>query len=359
MSDQSEYLVCLFFSVTQGIRGQRIGLLLENRNQARLARPEHFTQSSGVIAISISPSAPLASNPPTRSNNSRLGVILMLCAMFVFAAGDALAKLLTDSFHPVQIIWFRQSGLLFGVLIILCFRGLSILKSKQPALQMSRGALVVFSSLLFVYAVRYVPLADAVAASFVAPFFVTILGAVLLKEKVGIRRWSAVVIGFIGALIIVRPGMGVIHPAVLLVVLAAALFAARQVIGRLLADTDKTITTIAYTALVASLLISLPLPFVWQMPDSFKAWMLLASMAIVAAVGEILVIRALEIAEAAVVAPIHYTIIVWATIYGFFVFNQLPDYWTLVGTAIIVFAGVYTLKRGRLREQTQPINTDS
>jgi len=277
----------------------------------------------------------------------------MLCAMFLFAAGDMLAKLLTAHFHPVQIIWFRQSGLLFGVLIFISIKGFSVLVTAQPVLQLTRGVLVVFSSLLFVFAVRYAPLADAIAASFVAPFFVTMLGAVLLKEKVGIRRWSAVVVGFIGALIIIRPGMGVIHPAVMLVVLAAAFFSTRQVIGRLLADTDKTTTTIAYTALTASFVISLPLPLVWKMPHSLKLWALLILMAILAAIAEVLVIRALEVAEAAAVAPIHYTIIIWATVYGYLVFNQLPDRWTLVGTAIIVLAGFYTLQRGKLRDQTE------
>jgi len=251
----------------------------------------------------------------------------------------------------VQIIWFRQSGLLLGVLVFLAVRGFSVLQSRQPKLQIVRGVLVILSSLLFVYAVRYVALADAVAASFVSPFFVTILGALLLKEKVGIRRWSAVVIGFIGALIIVRPGLGVIHPAAMLVVVAAGLFATRPGIGRLLADTDKTITTIAYTALTAGLLISVPLPLVWQMPATPKSWLFLVLIGFLAAFGEILVIRALEVAEAAVVAPIHYTIIIWATIYGYLIFSQLPDFWTLVGTSIIVFAGFYTLQRGRLRDR--------
>jgi len=267
--------------------------------------------------------------------------------MFLFAAGDMFAKLLTDSFHPVQIIWFRQSGLLAGVLVLLMLKGAQILHSAQPALQITRGVLVVCSSLLFVFAVRYVALADAVAASFVAPFFVIVLGAILLKEKVGMRRWCAVVVGFIGALIIVRPGMGAIHPAVLLVVMAAALFATRQVIGRLLADTDKTITTITYTALTASLVISFALPFFWKMPDTKWQWFVLIAMAMVAGIAEICVIKALEVANAAVTAPIHYTIIIWATVYGYLVFNELPDYWTLLGTAIIVAAGIYALKRSK------------
>lgn len=275
----------------------------------------------------------------------------MLCGMFLFSATDMIAKLLTEHFHPVQIIWFRQSGLFCGVVGMLCFRGLSVLHSKQPKLQILRGVLVIFSSLLFVFAVQYVALADAVAASFVAPFFLTIAGAVLLKEPVGIRRWSAVAIGFIGAVVIVRPGMGSIHPAAMLVVLAAAFYASRQIIGRLLADTDKTLTTIAYTAIVSSLLVSMPLPFVWQTPTTDTQWLLLLTIAIAGAGGEVLVIKAFEVAEAAVVAPVHYSLIIWGTIYGYFVFHQLPDQWTLIGTAIIVGAGIYTLQRDRVAAQ--------
>ena len=275
----------------------------------------------------------------------------MLVAMFLFSAGDVIAKLLTESFHPVQIIWFRQWGLLAGVLVMLSVHGLSILKTNRRALQISRGALAVGSGLFFVYAVGYVPLADAVAATFVAPFFLTILGALLLGEKVGVRRWTAVVVGFIGALVIIRPGMGVIHPAVMLVVLAAACYAARQVVGRLLADTDPTITTIAYTALTASLIISIPLPFIWQTPESGAQWLLLLIMAVLAGTGEVMVIKSLEAAEAAAVAPMHYTLIIWATIYGYLIFGQLPDHWTWIGTAIIVGAGIYTLQRDKIKNR--------
>ena len=176
----------------------------------------------------------------------------MLGAMFLFSAVDTQAKFLTTEFHPVQVIWFRQLGLLAGVLILLCIKGPSILRSGQPRLQVTRGTLSIGSALLFVFAIKYAALADAIAVSFVVPFFVTILGALILKESVGIRRWSAVVVGFIGALIIIRPGTGAVHPAVMLVVFAALFYALRQIIGRLLADTDKTVTTVAYTAIIGS-----------------------------------------------------------------------------------------------------------
>lgn len=271
----------------------------------------------------------------------------MICGMFLFAGGDAMAKLLTSTIHPVQIIWFRQLGLLGGVVFLLVRMGPSIFQSRRPGLQIVRGVLVIGSSLLFVFAVRYVPLADAIAASFVAPFFATMLGAWLLKEQVSKRQWAAVTLGFIGAAIVVRPFMGTVHPAVLLVVVAAALFATRQVIGRLLADNDSTATTVAFTAISASLLISVPLPFVWVWPEQGIQWVWLLSMGFLAAIGEVLVIRALEVAQASVVAPMHYTIIIWGTLYGFVLFDQLPDIWTLLGTGIIVSTGLYTLRASR------------
>ncbi len=269
----------------------------------------------------------------------------MLGGMFLFSAVDTQAKFLTSTFHPAQVIWFRQLGLLLGVLILLYIKGLGVLRTAQPRLQLSRGALAICSAVLFVYGVRHAELADAVAVSFVAPFFLTILGAVALGEKVGIRRWVAVVLGFVGALIIIRPGTDAVHPAVLFVVLAAFFYSLRQVIGRVLADTDKTSTTVAYTAIVGSLLISLPLPFLWKSPESMQQLLIICSMSVMAAAGEILVIKALEVAEVVVVAPIHYTLIIWGTFYGYIVFGQLPDVWTWVGTAIIVGAGLFTFYR--------------
>ncbi len=280
-----------------------------------------------------------------RRSNSKLGMLLMLGAMFLFSAVDAQAKFLTSEYHPAQIIWFRQIGLFLGVIILLVMKGPVILNTRQPVLQLTRGGLAICSGLLFVYAVRHAALADAIAVSFVAPFFLTILGALLLGEKVGIRRWSAVVVGFIGAMIIVRPGTGAVHPAVMLVLVAALAYALRQVIGRKLADTDKTHTTVAYTAIIGTLLISLPMPVIWRTPESITHILLIISMATMSAVAEVMVIKALEVAEAMVVAPIHYTLIIWGTIYGYLVFGQLPDLWTWIGTAIIVAAGLFTLRR--------------
>ena len=272
----------------------------------------------------------------------------MAAGMFLFSAVDTQAKFLTDTLHPIQIVWSRQLGLLIGVVVLLAFRGIAILRTSRPGLQILRGGLAVSSAVLFIAGVSFVPLADAVAVTFVAPFIVTVLGALILREPVGIRRWTAVIIGFVGTLIVIRPGMGVIHPAVTLVLAAAVLFALRQVLSRVLSGTDRTMTTVAYTALVGSLLVTLPLPFVWRWPTSDLEIALLVSIAILAALAEILVIKALEVAQAVVVAPLHYTIMIWSTIYGYLVFSELPDLWTWIGAAIIVATGLYTLHRERL-----------
>jgi S-adenosylmethionine uptake transporter len=272
----------------------------------------------------------------------------MAASMFVFAAVDTQAKFLTDNLHPIQIVWTRQLGLLVGVFILLALRGAAVLRTRNPGLQIARGVLAASSATTFVIAISYVPLADAMAVTFVAPFIVTVLGALILREPVGLRRWTAVTIGFIGALIVIRPGLGVIHPAVMLVLLAALMFALRQVLSRVLSGTDQIATTVAYTALAGSLVLTVPLPFFWQWPATGLEIALLASIAILAALGELLVIKALEVAQAVVIAPVHYSILIWGTMYGYLVFGQLPDLWTWIGALIIVTTGIYTLNRERI-----------
>ena len=284
--------------------------------------------------------------PMTLTSNS-LGLLYMALGMFVFSAVDTQAKFLTETLHPVQVVWSRQLGLLVGIFMVIGVRGFSVLKTRQPVLQMTRGALAASSATLFIWAVSYVPLADAVAVSFVAPLIVTVLAAWILREQVGVRRWAAVVIGFLGTLIVMRPGLGVIHPAVMLVLLAALFFALRQIISRMLSTTDRTVTTLAYTALVGSFLLTIPLPFVCQWPTSSVEIAILVSIAIMAALAEFLVIKALETAQAVVVAPVQYSLLIWGTLYGYLIFGQLPDIWTWIGACIIVATGVYTINRDR------------
>jgi S-adenosylmethionine uptake transporter len=320
---------------------------------ALLGRPLPITAETtardsvcGGIALPFSTDQPDPPAPPRPPNNLR-GLLMMGLGFLMFSIADTQAKLLTEVFHPVQIVWVRQVGLLAGVLFALAILGPAILRTEHPFLQISRGFLAVVSAICFIFALRFVALADAVAISFVAPFLVTAMGAFLLGERVGLRRWSAVLIGFIGTLIVIRPGMGVMHPAGLLVLVAATAFAARQVLSRRLSSSDRTITTLSYTALASVLLLTAPLPFFWTMPSVHGHWALLCGMAVFAAAGELLVIKSLEITQAAVLAPVHYTLMIWGTFWGWLVFGQLPDLWTWVGAAIIIATGLYILQRER------------
>ena len=273
----------------------------------------------------------------------------MLGGMFVFSAVDAQSKYLVEELPTLQVAWARQGGMVIPILIILAIRGVGMMRTEMVWLQILRALLAIGSSVLFIISIRYVPLADAVSVSFIAPLAVTILGAVFLAEPVGIRRLSAVVIGFAGAMIVVRPGLGVVHPAALLVLVAAILFAGRQVLSRLLSDTDNILTTLAYTAIVGTAVLTVPLPFVWQAPESALAVYLMISVGLGAALGEFLVIKALQVAQAVLVAPVQYTMLIWSTLYGYLIFSDLPDLWTLVGSAIIVSSGIYTFYRERRR----------
>ena len=272
----------------------------------------------------------------------------MVLGMFLFCTVDTQAKLLTASLNPIQIVWLRQLGLLLGVVALLFIRGTKILKTDHLNLQVLRGTIVIISPVCFVTALIYVPLADAVAVTFVSPFFVVILAVIFLGEKIGIHRWSAIIIGFLGTMIIIRPGLGVVDPAIFLVLIAAGLFSVRQVISRFLSHSDNTITTIAYTALVGSFWLTFALPFVWKWPTTKMEILFIISITILAALAEICVIKALELAEATLLGPVHYTLIIWGVFYGFIVFNQVPDVWTWLGTAIIISCGMYTMYREKV-----------
>ena len=206
----------------------------------------------------------LTSSQDDTAARNRRGLLLMTGGFFAFSTADVIAKTLTADFHAFQITWTRLFGLMAVVLVMLAAKGPGMLRTKAPGMQIFRGVIAIVSSLGFILALRFVPLAEATAVSFVAPFIVTILGAVLLKEQVGIRRWLAIAVGFVGVLVIIRPGAGLLHPAIGFVFVAAGCFAGRQVISRFLGNTESTMTTVAYTAITACVLLFVPMLFVWK-----------------------------------------------------------------------------------------------
>lgn len=287
--------------------------------------------------------------------NNLKGFALMTLGFFSFALGDAMAKLLTSELSALQIVWLRTVGLFVGVCGLILVRGWAVLVSPCPGFQVLRGLAAVGSATCFIIAIRYVPLADAVAVTFVAPFIVTALGALLLKEPVGWRRWIAVAVGFVGMLVVIRPGQGVFHPAIFLIVVAASFFACRQLLSRRLSGVDSVKTTVAYTALISFSLTSLAMPFVWQSPDSGRVILLSVGLSVSAAVGEVLIIRALDMAQSVVLAPSHYTLIIWSSLYGYWLFGDIPDRWTLLGCSIIIASGTYTIYREYVVSRRGPV----
>jgi len=275
------------------------------------------------------------------------GLMMMCLAFFLFSTGDTMAKILSMHLHALQIVWARQTGLMLVALLLLARKGPALLRTASPGLQMLRGALAVASAICFITAIAYVPLADAVAVTFIAPFLVTILGALILREQVTLGHWVAIALGFVGVMIVIRPGLGVFHPSIFLVALAAGFFALRQILSRALGATGTTATTLFYTAATSFGLVCLPLPFVWEWPTEPLWILIMIAIGFLAAGGETLVIRAFETAEAVVIAPVHYSLIIWATFYGWLVFEQLPDIWTWVGTGIICATGIYILRQQR------------
>jgi drug/metabolite transporter (DMT)-like permease len=285
------------------------------------------------------------------SSNTTRGIWLMGAGFAAFSCGDLIAKLLTADFHPFQVVWARQLGVVSVVFVLFVLKGKIIFRSVAPKLQLLRGLCAIVSATCFIFAVSYVPLADAIAVTFVAPFIVTILGVTILGETVGIRRWIAVFVGLLGTLIIIRPGAGVFHPAIFLVLLASMAFATRQIVSRFIGSRDPTLTTLAYTALTTFVVLALPMPWYWKTPETLPPILLMAGLTLFAGLGEFLIIRALELANAVVVTPMHYTLILYSTLWGFLFFGDFPDNWTWMGTFIVIASGIYMHLRETRRQK--------
>jgi drug/metabolite transporter (DMT)-like permease len=279
------------------------------------------------------------------------GIGLMLVALTIVPMMDAAAKYLSDDFATVQIVWARYFfHLLFLLPVILWRYGRRAFHTRRPAMQLVRGSLLAMSTFLFFAAIAHMPLADAIATIFVYPFIVTALSPAVLGEPVGIRRWMAVLVGFVGALIVIRPTGDVLNEGVVLALAAGTGFAGYTLFTRKLAGIDPPLITLAFTGLVGAVGASLFLPFVWIAPRP-EHWPLLAFIGLCAASGHFLIILAYERVRAATLAPFGYFEIVTATLLGFFIFGDFPDRITWLGIAIIVASGIYISYRERVNNQ--------
>ncbi len=216
-------------------------------------------------------------------------------------------------------------------------------------MQIARSALMLLSNLVFVVAIARVPLATASAIGFTAPLIVTALSVPLLGESVGWRRWSAVVVGFAGALMVIRPGSGFRDPAVLLLLLSALAYAPYQIATRWVSRHDDAATGIIFAALLGSLAMSFVLPFVFVPPRTLWDGALFACLGLFGGIGHYLIIRAFQLGAAAVMAPLGYVELVGSAVLGYLIFGNFPDLWTWAGAGVIIASGLYIAARERQR----------
>ena len=282
--------------------------------------------------------------PVYRQNNVK-AILCMFLGMFFFSIADAQSKFLTASLPAMQIAWARWLVLFCCVIVYICSRGVKSLETKHPFLQVFRGVTVALSAAFFTIGLSFAPLADAVAITFIAPIIVTILSAYLLGERVGKRRWAAVIMGFFGVIMITQPSFDDFNPGLLFPFLAALFFAIRQIISRRVSHKDDVQTTVAYTALTSFFLLSMCLPVFWVEVSSELDAITLLSLSAFSAIGEIFIVYALSIGLAVVVTPIHYTIIVWALLYGYFFFDDVPNTSMMFGTIVVMLCGLYIAHR--------------
>ena len=282
-------------------------------------------------------------------NNHNLfkGILFFMTAILVISVVDTICKLFTKELHAIQIVWGYFIGINLTLWAFFFFKGEKLSKlmiTDRPILQILRPAFLVCSiSSLFV-GLTYLPLAEATAIGFVAPLFITILSVPILKEKVGIHRWTAILIGFTGVIIIIRPGGEFWQFVSIMPLLGAIFFALFQIFTRLLSGTEKTFTTLFYTGLGGLGWSSILVPFVWVVPSQIHILVFLA-IGTLGALAHLCMINAFDFAEASLLAPFNYTKLLWVTVFGYWVFDDIPSLDMWVGSGVIVSAGLYVLYR--------------
>lgn len=301
-----------------------------------------------VLLSRVAPS-PIAHGATDGGERTFLGIAMALAAMFLFSGMDGLSKYLTADYHPLEIAAMRQ---VFAVLALLPFviRAPLALRISRPLLQVGRGLCMFSSSILFIVGLAHLPIAEASAIGFVSPLLITALSIPLLGEKVGLRRWAAVIVGFGGVMIVVRPGTAAFDPAALYPLASAAAWAVGLILTRIMRNSDQVLTTIFYSSIVGLVVGGAVLPLVWRTPD-MTGLALMAAMGLLGAVSQTLLIAAFARAPASILAPFSYSQMLWATLIGYFVFATIPDAVTWTGTAILIASGIYTLHRERIVAQ--------
>jgi drug/metabolite transporter (DMT)-like permease len=287
---------------------------------------------------------PLLETPIARPT---IGIALMLSAMLILPIQDGLAKYLAENLPVPLVVWARHLIHLLLMLPLLLWRfPRAALVPRRPWVQLLRGVTMLASGLLFFGAVAQLPLVDTLSLFFVSPLVVTLLAPLLLGERVGWVRRVAVAVGFVGVLIVLRPGSVVWGPYALMALGSGVMHALYLIVTRKLAGTAPPLVTIAYGATFASLVLGVWVIPRWVPPTTEQWWLLLA-LGLFASIGHYLVVKAFDYAPATILAPLGYAEIIGATVVGLLVFGDLPDGLTWIGVAVIIGSGVVVSLRER------------
>jgi drug/metabolite transporter (DMT)-like permease len=282
-----------------------------------------------------------AASPLSSRQHSLRGIVMLMTAVLIFAMMDTIAKHLGRSYPVPMLVWARYFiHIVFMLLVFAPRMGTGIVRSARLRLQVLRALLLVLCTGFFFTALRYLPIAEATAIGYVSPFLLTAFSGPLLGERVSRRQWMAVGVGFIGVLIIVRPGGGLLQPAAALPIAMAVCYSLYQILTRKLAASEHPVVTLFYTALVGGVVTSVVLPFYWVAP-TLAHWGLMLLLGTGGVVGHYVLIKAFEHTPASVLAPFGYTQILWVTMLGYAVFGDFPDAVGLLGMAVIVACGLY------------------
>ena len=268
-------------------------------------------------------------------------IIFSLLGWMFLPVMDGFAKYLSADLPILQITWARYFfTVAFTLPIMFFFFNKQLVWSDKPKLQILRGLILLSANICFFYAISVISLAKALTLAFIAPLIVTAFSPLLLGEKVGLRRWTAVIIGFTGSLIVIRPGFVEINLASLSALGTGFLYGFYLIITRKLSSSDNPLLTLLITGAVGAALVSLIIPFYWVKP-TFNQWSLMAGIGIFACIGHIFLILSLKYADASKLAPLGYTEIIPNVMIGYYFFNELPDNWTYLGLLIIILSGLY------------------
>ena len=294
--------------------------------------------------------------PEPSREEIRRGIFYMVASVFVFASANAMVKVAEATYPATQVVFFRCAFSLIPCLVLIATHGgFKLLRTRRLPEHLGRGIMQFASTIAIFIAFHLMPLADVAAITFSSPLFVTVLSIPALGEKVGPHRWAAVLLGFVGVLIMAHPGAGSFSYGALLALANAALGASITIAMRRMTLSESSTTLVSYQAIVTTALSLLALPFGWVTPD-WPGALLLMAIGLCSGIGQFLWTQAFRFAPAAVCAPFNYTSIIWAMGFGFFIWGDVPTPLLVLGAAVVASSGLYILYRETIRQASQRPN---